>query len=120
MKFIRIKDADEAARILSTRLRQELSAHKRVLWLIPGGSNLPVAVKAMDLISQQETNYLTLMLTDERYGPVNHPDSNLYQLNQAGMVPKDSTLVPVLANVSLKKRLDTMPQRSSKPLKHTT
>jgi 6-phosphogluconolactonase/glucosamine-6-phosphate isomerase/deaminase len=101
MKFLRIKGVDEAARILSTRLREELGAHKRVLWLVPGGSNLAVAVQAMDLISRQETKHLTLMLTDERYGPIDHADSNLFQLNQAGMIPKDATVVPVLANVSL-------------------
>ena len=36
------------------------------------------------------------MLTDERYGPVGHPDSNWSQLLQKGFDLPQAKLVPVL------------------------
>jgi 6-phosphogluconolactonase/glucosamine-6-phosphate isomerase/deaminase len=36
------------------------------------------------------------MLTDERYGPVGHPDSNARQLADIGFDPKHALFIPVL------------------------
>jgi len=51
-----------------------------VLWLVPGGSNIPIAVEAMDMIRKEMSGlslkYLTITLSDERYGSVGHKDSN--------------------------------------------
>jgi len=101
MNYQRIKGDDEAARILATRLREELQSGKKVLWLLSGGSNVPVVVKALEQIRDQDLRRLTMMLCDERYGPVGHDESNLYKLKQAGFIEGKATLIATLSNSSL-------------------
>ena len=95
MKIIRNNGAS-GTDDLSIRLQTELSSNKRVLWLISGGSNIAYCVHVMEMLSGPHTKQLTIMLVDERYGPVGHPDSNWTQLLEAGMPNKQATLLPVL------------------------
>lgn len=81
---------------LTERLTKELEADKRVLWLVPGGSNIKAVVKIMDALPEELTGKLEITLTDERFGPVGHLDSNLEQLYQAGFKSKSATVAPVL------------------------
>jgi 6-phosphogluconolactonase/glucosamine-6-phosphate isomerase/deaminase len=96
MQFVRVNNLIEGAQTLSDRLIHELSEHKRVLWLVSGGSNIPVSVTVMNKIPNELTENLSIYLTDERFGPVGHPDSNLQQLIDAGFQPKDAQLEGVL------------------------
>lgn len=50
----------------------------------------------MASIPEELTEHLTILLTDERFGEVGHPDSNAKQLQDAGFQPKKATFVPVL------------------------
>jgi 6-phosphogluconolactonase len=50
----------------------------------------------MQLIPEALSAKLHIMLTDERYGPVDHPDSNYRQLQEAGFEPKMARFIPVL------------------------
>lgn len=72
-----------------------------MLWLIPGGSNIPIAVAIMAQLPDELTAKLTIMLTDERYGPIDHPDSNAFQLRQAGFNPKHARFLPILTGATL-------------------
>lgn len=105
MKFIRSKNPDEGAKLLAERISADLKADKRVLWLIPGGSNIPISVKVMDMVRKDVApdllNNLTLTLTDERYGPVGHPDSNWQQLKLSGLDLGGVNSIPVLTGLSL-------------------
>jgi 6-phosphogluconolactonase/glucosamine-6-phosphate isomerase/deaminase len=86
----------DGASALSARLIRELGAHSRVLWLVPGGSNIPLSVAVMEQIPDDLSVRLAVYLTDERFGPIGHPDSNLQQLVDAGFEPKNATVVGVL------------------------
>lgn len=77
-------------------LQAALKNNKRVLWLVPGGSNIPVSVAVMHELDAASTDKLAIMLTDERFGLVGHKDSNLRQLIEAGFEAKKATIVPVL------------------------
>ncbi len=66
------------------------------LWLVPGGSNIPISVAVMARIDNDLAANLTIALTDERFGPLNHPDSNWAQLNTAGFYPKGAKIINVL------------------------
>jgi 6-phosphogluconolactonase/glucosamine-6-phosphate isomerase/deaminase len=81
---------------LADRLARELAAGKRVLWLVPGGSNIPLSAAVSHRLPADLTGRLTIMLTDERYGEVGHDDSNTVQLKIAGFEPQQAQLHEVL------------------------
>ena len=88
MQFIQTPDNREGTAALTNKIVSFLHENKKVLWFIPGGSNIPIAVQVMNGIrSQVEShvlNNLSIALTDERYGPVGHLDSNWKQLEDDG------------------------------------
>ncbi len=96
MKFVRVTQLVDGIGPLYKRLRRELGEGKKVLWLVPGGSNIPLSVAVMAKLPAALTANLAVILTDERYGEVGHPDSNTRQLTEAGFAPKQATVVPVL------------------------
>jgi len=95
LKFYKIADAQAGTAVLAERLGQELSAGKRVLWLLSGGSNIAIEVAIMNTLPPGSQPNLTIML-DERYGPYGHEDSNMQQLQAAGFVQGVATVIPVL------------------------
>jgi 6-phosphogluconolactonase/glucosamine-6-phosphate isomerase/deaminase len=101
MTFEHLGSTDEAAQILSDRLAMELKEDKRVLWLVPGGSNIGIAIKTMELIKSGDIRKLTMMLTDERYGEIGHADSNFQQLKAAGFMAGKAVFIQTLSNSSL-------------------
>ncbi|HQU08026.1 MAG TPA: 6-phosphogluconolactonase [Candidatus Paceibacterota bacterium] len=89
---------------LARQLHMQLSMGARVLWLVPGGSGIAVAVRTAHALQAHHAPFaqLTVTLTDERYGPVGHTDSNWAMLETAGFSLPGATLMPVLTGVSRK------------------
>ena len=102
MTFRKIASAEPVAAYLAGCLSEHLKAGERVLWLIPGGSGAEVAARASQLLEGTPLENLTITLTDERYGPVGHPDSNWLHLAHAGMHVTGAHLVPVLHGEDLR------------------
>jgi 6-phosphogluconolactonase len=97
MKLIYTTKNPDSIAPLTKRLLSELEKPgTKVLWLVGGGSNIALSVAVMQALPAEMTANLAVMLTDERYGPVSHPDSNMKQLFDAGFEPKQATVVPVL------------------------
>lgn len=96
MKFILTTGWEDGVADLTERLVRELAGGQRVLWLVSGGSNIPASVHIMDSIPLKLSGNLSVMLADERYGAVGHPDSNWAQLMQAGFKGDKATLLPTL------------------------
>lgn len=96
MKFLRVGTLLDGTEPLRDRLIRDLEHNKRLLWLVPGGSNIPLTVSVMGQLPDDLTAKLTIMLTDERYGAVGHADSNAQQLDNAGFWPKQACVIPVL------------------------
>lgn len=95
-------ESDTGPQKLLDSLSDALSLHSRVLWLVPGGSNIAIAARVMQQLPDALLAKLHIMLTDERYGEVDHPDSNFRQLREAGFDPRDATFIPTLVpNASL-------------------
>ena len=64
----------------------------------------------MNKISLADSAKLAIMFSDERFGPVGHPDSNLKQLYDNGFKPKQAMVIPVLrpgASLDITTRLYT-------------
>lgn len=101
MELLQTVDATSGAKKLSELLRSNLRSGNRVLWLLPGGSNIPISVSIMATLPPDLTSNLTLALTDERYGPTGHPDSNWKQLQDAGFNPQQATCLYTLGEQQL-------------------
>jgi 6-phosphogluconolactonase/glucosamine-6-phosphate isomerase/deaminase len=96
MQYILTSDNAAAISDLQARLIAELTADKKVLWLVSGGSNIDASVTIMANIEPALQSTLIIMLSDERYGPVGHPDSNFQQLQDKGFSVSGATLIPTL------------------------
>jgi 6-phosphogluconolactonase/glucosamine-6-phosphate isomerase/deaminase len=119
MQFIKTKDWQAGTTDLSKRLTKELKAGKRVIWLVPGGSNIPASVKIMDSLAPELTERLAILLTDERYGLPGHPDSNFRQLHDGGFNPQQATFIPVLVeNLKLQDTTHRYEELVQKALEH--
>jgi 6-phosphogluconolactonase/glucosamine-6-phosphate isomerase/deaminase len=94
MEFIKIKNQAEAGRRLAEKMGEYFGRGEKVLWLLSGGSNIIIEVEILNILKNKFRNdlddKLAVTLTDERYGPVGHADSNWQQLIDAGF---DFTLV---------------------------
>jgi 6-phosphogluconolactonase/glucosamine-6-phosphate isomerase/deaminase len=102
MIFIRISNPQAGSDYVADALTRQLKAGKKVLWLVPGGSGMDISVGAIRQLPTDLLPGLSISLTDERYGPVGHPDSNWRQLAEKGFDVKGVTLYPVLNGDDLK------------------
>lgn len=118
LEFKKINNEGACASILAGELSTLLKSGKKVLWLIPGGSNIKIAVDAMGLIRAQniDPRGLSITLTDERYGPVGHIDSNWQQLLSAGFNFHEITNKPVLTGLSFLETVQNYNQEISELL----
>jgi 6-phosphogluconolactonase/glucosamine-6-phosphate isomerase/deaminase len=98
MQFIRA-EASLGTEKLTAQL-SELLDKKPVLWLVSGGSNVPISVTVMSNLPKQLTERLTILLIDERFGSVGHVDSNAEQLRRAGFNPQQANFIKVLSGQS--------------------
>ena len=85
MKFIRAEGAQELISYCVDTLLSHLKNDEKVLFLLPGGSNIASGVSIIRSVPQEYNHLLTLGLTDERYGPIGHMDSNQQQYKDAGL-----------------------------------
>src|SRR3989338_1214878 len=86
-------DPKDAANFIAKSILLQLQSNKRVLWLVAGGSCILVAIEVAKLISEHPHKNLVVMLMDERYGVVGHPDSNWYQLLKDGLKLPEAKLI---------------------------
>lgn len=95
MRFTKSADTKlgqlQLAQALSNALRQN-----QVLWLVAGGSNIPIVINCLKHIKSNLTKNLQLLLTDERYGPKGHQASNYQQYVSNGLVLKQATFLDIL------------------------
>jgi 6-phosphogluconolactonase/glucosamine-6-phosphate isomerase/deaminase len=95
-KFVKVSSPKPAVDYLAETLTRHVAAGERVLWLVAGGSAIGVAADVARRLSGQPLESLTVSLTDERPGPVGHPDSNWRGLTEAGFALPGAHLMPVL------------------------
>jgi 6-phosphogluconolactonase/glucosamine-6-phosphate isomerase/deaminase len=114
MHAIRSTTPDAAIEALTAKLASSLASGK-VLWLLCGGSNIPYSVSVRKLlrerVSAEELQNLTIGLTDERYGPVSHSNSNWWQLIDAGFSFAGMGAIPVLMGDPLAETVSTYAAR---------
>jgi 6-phosphogluconolactonase/glucosamine-6-phosphate isomerase/deaminase len=95
LKFLNAPSTSGIA-ALSEEINTALRSGQYVLWLVPGGSNIPITVAVMNRLDDSRIHQLTILQTDERFGPVGHPDENTKQLMDAGFTVRGATYIPIL------------------------
>ncbi|HEY2004041.1 MAG TPA: 6-phosphogluconolactonase [Candidatus Saccharimonadia bacterium] len=95
-RFIKISSPQPLVKYLADTIGTHLRAGERVLWEVSGGSAVAVEVEVAAALGGTPLEHLTVTLTDERPGPVGHPDSNWFQLARAGFKLPGARLLPVL------------------------
>jgi len=117
LQFIHTDSDQLGADALAHEAIEKIQNGKKVLWLVPGGSNIPTAVKIMNSVRTQlsgdELARLAVTLTDERFGPVGHADSNWQQLLDTGFEFPASN-VPALFGGSLEETVKTYGENTEK------
>jgi 6-phosphogluconolactonase/glucosamine-6-phosphate isomerase/deaminase len=96
MRWEIIHDIQPVTQYVTEVISAHLENNERVLWLVPGGSALIIAAAVGENLTKHDVKNLTVMLTDERYGPVDHADSNWKQLMDLGFSLPGAKLIPVL------------------------
>ena len=98
MPFI-VASSSDAEAAIAKRLIGSLQQQHRVLWLVCGGSNISAEVRIMNTLHSETPHQLanlTILLSDERFGPEGHPDSNYRQLREAGFETGNAQFTDVL------------------------
>lgn len=105
IKYISSKDSAVGERKLADTIISHLNRGERVVWTLPGGSNVPISVsvlkKVREKIKEDALSNLVIMQVDERYGPVGHKDSNWTQLLALNFPVQNILTHPLLRGLSL-------------------
>lgn len=81
MKTVHTNDPIKAAaEHLADTIKSHLADGERVLWLLSGGSGIKVVLEAAQMLDGTDLTQLSVTLSDERYGAIDHPNENWKQL----------------------------------------
>lgn len=94
--FVKTSSSVPVVEYLVNTIQGQLKNGRKVLWLVAGGSSIPIAVEVSKMLTKSRLSNLSVSLTDERYGPIGYKDSNWQQLLEAGFILQGAKLMPVL------------------------
>ncbi len=103
MEFYEIQSNDQFIKDFSAKLQNLLNQHKRILWIVSGGSNIANEVAIMSKVSNEDSARLEILLSDERFGPSDYSESNYNQLLQAGFNFKQANFENILTFADIEK-----------------
>lgn len=112
---------DDPAGFTAKSILDQLDLGKHVLFFATGGSSIAVGTKIAEILREDQkhnlTQNLTVLLTDERYGPVNHVDSNFSKLLEKGFTLPFAKVIPILTGESRETATDKFDNILEKELK---
>lgn len=91
-----ITHTPDPGQAMAATLIDALQSHHRVIWLLSGGSNIPISVAAMQRIDDDLSRRLVIMQMDERFVATDSPDNNWHQLQLARFDPKQAATYPIV------------------------
>lgn len=92
MKYVYSQTTSQAIEHIVSSLTSHLMTGERVLWILSGGSGGAVCVEVSRRLKDVPLENLLVTLSDERFGPIGHPDENWQQLLDAGLHLPGATL----------------------------
>ncbi len=108
--FRKIFSTDPIEQYLTDVISKKLLSGQKLLWFVPGGSAIRVAAGVSKRLPKQHLHNLIVTLTDERYGPPKHSDSNWPQLESAGFQLEGGIRQLVLTGKNLEQTVDEFSQ----------
>lgn len=87
---------ESVASFVAARILKKLSEGKKVLWLLSGGSSGATCVEVSNLLQGHDLSKLYVTMSDERYGPLNHPNENVAILIKTGLSLPGATFYRLL------------------------
>jgi 6-phosphogluconolactonase/glucosamine-6-phosphate isomerase/deaminase len=98
VRTVAVQTMDDVADGLITLLTEPLAAGQKVLWLISGGSSIPVAATVSQQLGRQGVNTegLFVTLVDDLYDPAHSAATNWQKLQDAGFEPGQATMQGIL------------------------
>lgn len=118
MQIIHTTNQKEGIISLGNLIGNSLKEGRNVLWIISGGSNIAGGVEVMNMlqsfVGKKDIGRLTVMLSDERFGPVGHKDSNWQKLMEAGFNVTGVNVVPVLTGLEFEATKDAFSLNAKK------
>jgi 6-phosphogluconolactonase/glucosamine-6-phosphate isomerase/deaminase len=88
----------EAANALFVLIRDKLTKGDKVLWLISGGSSLPIAAEVSHLLKTTNQTNLFISLIDDQYLPKGDEQTNGAQLIKQGFKLDGAEFMEILQN----------------------
>jgi 6-phosphogluconolactonase/glucosamine-6-phosphate isomerase/deaminase len=98
-----ITDVKVVAEFVTDKILKQLDVGKKVLFFVTGGSCIPIAVKISEILRNLDCKNLTVIMMDERYGPLGHADSNWQQLLEKGFNLPQAKLIPIIDGSDINK-----------------
>jgi 6-phosphogluconolactonase len=93
-----VTNVEDATRAIARGLDRALSSNLKVLWLLSGGSNVPVEMNVLAQLKHATRHNFTISLIDERFVPIDSPNSNWHALLDAGLSGEKARLEPPIIN----------------------
>ena len=94
-----IKNTSEVklvAEFIVDKILNQDNLGEKILFFVTGGSSIAVGSKIAKLLKIHTCKNITIMMTDERFGPVGHKDSNWQQLLDKGFDLPQARLIPII------------------------
>jgi 6-phosphogluconolactonase len=92
---------EDTVRAIARGLDRALHHNMKVLWLLSGGSNIPIEINVLRQLKHATHHNLTISLIDERFVPIDSPHSNWHALLDAGLSGEKARLEPPIINWEL-------------------
>lgn len=91
-------NVEGATRAITRGLERALSSNLKVLWLLSGGSNINIELAALQMLEHATPDNLTISMIDERFVPLDSPNSNWHKLLDGGLNGQKAQLEPPIVD----------------------
>lgn len=92
---------EEIIQAIARGMDRALENNLKVLWLLSGGSNIAIELEVMQQLQHAMSQKLRISMIDDRFVPLDSPDSNWGLLVKRGLSSKRATLVPPIVDFNL-------------------
>ncbi len=96
-----VTNVEDATGAIARGLDRALQSKLKVLWLLSGGSNIPIEMDVLARLKHATHHNLTISMIDERFVPIDSPNSNWHALLDAGLSGEKARLEPPIINWEL-------------------